>query len=183
VELDDELRTLGTRYGIPTELTSYLVVEPNSPVNMLVAQPSRRDAQAVGGIAGAAAPAPMQAFEAAKAASAQRAVRNTAQLDDAARDARSFQRFALGRMFTFRDSVWQDGPPAGPAPAALPRTVRVRAFSDAYFAILARVPALQEAFALGERVSVHGRNVLIVLDPAGETSVSSSVLDMIVRDW
>ncbi len=27
-ELDDELRTLGTRYGIPTELSSYLVLEP-----------------------------------------------------------------------------------------------------------------------------------------------------------
>ena len=28
VELDDELRDLGTRYGIPTELSSYLVLEP-----------------------------------------------------------------------------------------------------------------------------------------------------------
>jgi hypothetical protein len=27
-ELDDELRELGTRYGIPTELSSYLVLEP-----------------------------------------------------------------------------------------------------------------------------------------------------------
>src|SRR5690606_4025091 len=31
-ELDDELRELGTRYGIPTELTSYLVLEPGVTV-------------------------------------------------------------------------------------------------------------------------------------------------------
>ena len=27
-EIDDEIRTLGERYGIPTEFTSYLVTEP-----------------------------------------------------------------------------------------------------------------------------------------------------------
>ena len=31
-ELDDELRELGTRYGIPTELSSYLVLEPGMQV-------------------------------------------------------------------------------------------------------------------------------------------------------
>ena len=31
-ELDDELRQLGTRYGIPTELSSYLVLEPGMQV-------------------------------------------------------------------------------------------------------------------------------------------------------
>src|SRR5262249_35250580 len=34
-ELDAELRQLGERYGIPTELTSYLVVEPGMQVNAL----------------------------------------------------------------------------------------------------------------------------------------------------
>ena len=32
-EVDDELRTLGERYGIPTELTSYLVQEPQLAMN------------------------------------------------------------------------------------------------------------------------------------------------------
>ena len=183
-ELDDELRSLGTRYGIPTELTSYLVVEPGLTTGMPSAQPTgRRRSAPVALMGGVAAGAPSQAFEAAKAASAQRAVQNLAQLDDAGQNARRAQRFAMGRMFTLQDSTWQDAPPDGPAPAAAPRTVRVRAFSDAYFAILARVPLLQDAFALGERVTVHGRHLVLVLDPAGDTTVSASVLDMIVRDW
>lgn len=186
-ELDDELRALGTRYGIPTELTSYLVVEPGMQTNVPVSGPQPRRSPMLGGILGgsaAASPPPqMRAFEAAKAAAEQRDVRSMAQLDNAARDGREPRRFASGRMFTQRDSVWQDEPPSGPVPAALPRVVRVRAFSDAYFAILARVPALQEAFALGERVTVHGRLVVLMLDPAGDTQVSASVLSMIVRDW
>jgi Ca-activated chloride channel family protein len=185
-EVDDELRALGTRYGIPTELTSYLVVEPGMQVNQPGDPRARRDASTsmsvVGGVAAASPPA-ARAFEAAKAASEQRAVRNMAQLDDAASIGKDRQQFVLGRMFTLRDGAWQDVAVDGPVPAALPRTVRVRAYSDAYFAILARLPALQEAFALGERVTLHGRNVVIVLDPAGDASLNASTLDMIVRDW
>lgn len=193
-ELDDELRALGTTYGIPTELTSYLVVEPsmqsslqaNQQANLPAADLARRTAP--GGVLGrvmpmTASPPPAQLFEAAKAAADQRAVRTTAQLDEASRARHEATRYALGRMFTLKDSVWQDAPPAGSVPAALPRTVRVKPYSDAYFAILARVPALQEVFALGERVQAHGRHVILVLDPAGDVTVSASVLELIVRDW
>lgn len=186
-ELDDELRALGTRFGIPTELTSYLVVEPGMQLNVPVSSGSRRDpsmpAPLFGSVAASAAPAPMRAFEAAKAAADQRAVRTMAQVDAAQSASGTQQQFASGRMFTQRDGEWQDAPTDGPVPAALPRTVRIRAFSDAYFAILAKLPVLQEAFALGERVSVRGRGVVIVLDRAGASTLDARMIDLIVRDW
>ena len=190
-ELDDELRTLGMRYGIPTELTSYLVVEPgmrrNLPVNGTTPQPiSGMDGlptkdvtpalRTMGGVA--AAPAPMRQFEAAKTAAEQRAVHTTAQLDSASRDGSIQQRFAMGRMFTLRDGAWLDD-----VTATATRVVRVVPFSEAYFALVQRLPQLKEAFALGERVSVQGRAVRVVLDPTGETTLAASALDTIVRDW
>jgi hypothetical protein len=181
-ELDDELRTLGTRYGIPTELTSYLVVEPG----MQTGQPgnrSRRDlgtptASVIGGV-GAAAPASARMFEAAKAAAEQRAVQNMSQLDAAQRGTAGQQQFAMGRMFTLVDGEWQDAVPAGQAT----RVVRVAAYSAAYFALLDRLPALREAIALGERVAVQGRAVRLVLDAKGDTTLTAGALDAIVRDW
>ncbi len=184
-ELDDELRLLGTRFGIPTDLTSYLVVEPGM-------QPSsanpRRDmampAPMVGGVAaGVAGGSARGAFEAAKAASAQRAVQNMAQADRADAATAATERFVMGRRFTLHEGEWRDVLPDAPVPAALPRVVRVRAYSDAYFAVLARLPMLQDAFALGERVSVQGRLVVIVLDPAGERTLTTGALDALVRDW
>ena len=179
-ELDDELRMLGTKYGIPTELSSYLVVEPGMQVNGLGVTTSTKDVamrtRMIGGAA--AAPAPQQAFEAAKAASAQRAVQNMAQLEDSQRERRDQQQFVMGRMFTQRDRVWQDAPP----PTAT-RVVRVAAFSEAYFALLTRLPQLKAAFTLGERVEVQGRAVRLVLDPAGDTTLTTGVLDAIMRDW
>lgn len=193
-ELDDELRSLGTRYGIPTELTSYLVTEPGLQLGGFANNAPVRDRRSmmpmsapVGGVASALPPPSARAFEAAKAAAEQRAVSTMAQADrlQAAEgsDPQLTRRFAMGRSFTLQSGVWKDAPPDGAVPAALPRVVRVQAYSEAYFALLARLPQLQAAFALGERVSVQGRLVTLVLDPAGETTLNESRLDAIVRDW
>jgi Ca-activated chloride channel family protein len=81
-EVDEEIRMLGERYGIPTEFTSYLVVEPR-----LAAMRDRS------GFGGGIVPANARAatvsadaarslrFESAKAASAQRAANTLAALD------------------------------------------------------------------------------------------------------
>ncbi len=181
-ELDDELRTLGTRYGIPTELTSYLVVEPGMQTG-LPGTRSRRDlgtpvSAVMGGVA-AAAPAPALRFEAAKAAAEQRAVQNMSQLDAAQSGLAARQQFAMGRMFTLVDGEWQDAVPAGQPT----RVVRVAAYSAAYFALLDRLPALKEALAMGERVAVQGRAVRLVLDAKGDSTLTAGALDAIVRDW
>jgi Ca-activated chloride channel family protein len=181
-ELDDELRALGTRYGIPTELTSYLVVEPGMQTGQPGSLPRRERSMpggsVIGGV-GAAAPAPAQMFEAAKAAADQRAVQNVSQLDAAQQGLAGRQQFAMGRMFTQVGEEWQDAAPAGQAT----RVVRVAPFSAAYFALLDRLPALKEAFGLGERVAVQGRAVRLVLDAKGDTTLTAGTLDTIVRDW
>lgn len=185
-ELDDELRLLGTRYGIPTELTSYLVVEPgmqptvdmarrNSPqMSTLVAAPSP---SAVGGVG--AADRAVRSFESAKAAAEQRSVTTMAQLDRAQGMQGMQQQFVLGRVFTQRSGQWQDARQEG----ATTRVVQVKAYSEAYFLLLAQLPALKDAFALGERVSVQGRAVRLELDPAGQAVLTASDLAAIMRDW
>src|SRR5439155_25230655 len=72
-EINDEIRELGERFGIPTEFSSYLVVEPGMNQRRIV-----RDGRGqVNGVVttGVAAPAaaPTVRFEAAKSAAAQRA--------------------------------------------------------------------------------------------------------------
>ncbi len=173
-ELDDELRTLGTRYGIPTELTSYLVVEPGMSTGM----PRRDLGTPIAAVGGVSAPASARVFEMAKAAADQRAVRNMVQLDAAAPGNRERQQFVMGRLFTLRDGTWQDWPTT-----LATRVVRVAAYSDAYFALLNRLPQLKDAFALGDHVAVQGRAVRLILDPAGETVLGAGTLDAIVRDW
>src|SRR5207248_5235287 len=60
-EIDDEIRSLGERFSIPTEFTSYLVQEPG-----VVAVGTRRT------LSPAAAPMRQDAFEKARASSARR---------------------------------------------------------------------------------------------------------------
>ncbi|HEU4565770.1 MAG TPA: VIT domain-containing protein, partial [Gemmatimonadaceae bacterium] len=88
-ELDAEIRELGERYGIPTELTSYFVREPGMDVaDMARREPRRGGVQlnevVVTGAAAAPAAAPAakaQAFDAAREAAAQRAVTSLAAVD------------------------------------------------------------------------------------------------------
>ena len=181
-ELDEELRLLGTRFGIPTELTSYLVVEPGMQPAMDAARRNERMQTA-----GVAAPAPSlvggvsaaRSFESAKAAAEQRSVTTMAQLDRAQGPQNTQQQFVLGRIFTQRNGQWQDARQDG----ASTRVVQVRAFSEAYFRLLAQLPALKDAFALGERVSVQGRAVRLELDPAGQATINASDLAAFMRDW
>ncbi len=182
-ELDDELRALGQRFGIPTELTSYLVVEPG-----LQGVGGMRDARNLPTslnsvtVTGLAAPAAerVRSFEAAKTAADQRQVQTMAQLDQSQRVDGLTQQFVQGRIFTQRDGQWQD---ARQEQQSATRVVTVRAYSEAYFALLQRLPALKDVFALGEKVSVQGRAVRLVLDPAGQATLDAGDLDAIVRDW
>jgi hypothetical protein len=63
------------------------------------------------------------------------------------------------------------------------RTIRVQAYSPAYFALLERIPELRESFALGERVKVAGRRVAVEVAPDGVERLGASELDALERDW
>ncbi|MGI9140410.1 MAG: VIT and vWA domain-containing protein [Gemmatimonadaceae bacterium] len=189
-EVDDEIRGLGERFGIPTELTSYLVLEPGmerfadavgrpvSPATIGGAASTRRSS--AGGNLAAPPPASGQtgarAFEEARISASQRAVTTLSSADDA-RTANV--RAAGGRTFVIRDGVWTDVRTASPDA----RVVRVQPYSELYFALMREIPELQEILALGDQVITHGRVITIELHPDGLAKLGTMELSGVARDW
>ncbi|MBE3074409.1 MAG: VWA domain-containing protein, partial [Actinobacteria bacterium] len=173
-EIDDEIRQLGERYGIPTEFSSYLVVEPGMSRRMNVAGSAGGQLLQVvtTGVAAAAAPSSVQRFEAAKTAAAQRSATSLAAVDAASglNDEATIRR--VGNFaFVLRDSVWTDIRFKQSA-----SVLRVKAFSDAYFRLLELTPDLREPFSIGERVIVSGKRMAIELTPSGTERLTESDL-------
>ncbi len=186
-EVDQEIRTLGERWGIPTELTSYLVLEPGMVASGqgVGGRPEAlmridRDARLQGVTTTAAAPPmpPAQAaFESAKAAAGMRESRSVGDAAVAFDDA--VARRTADRLFTLKDGVWTDS--RGAAQGA--RTVKVRPYTAAYFALMERLPELREILSLGDRVEVHGTRVTLVLAEDGVQTLDARALDSFTRDW
>jgi Ca-activated chloride channel family protein len=179
-EIDDEIRRLGERFGIPTEFTSYLVLEPG-----MVANQSRRDlGSAVRGMAGAGASspsaAPVQRFEQAKSAAEQRDAKSLAAADAAVLDeskAEGQLRRAGARMFQQQGEKWADLRMKSGL-----QVYKVQAYSRSYFALLERLPELQQSFAVAEKVVVAGRSVAVeVVDAARE--LTEAEMNAITRNW
>jgi Ca-activated chloride channel family protein len=180
-EINDEIRNLGERYGIPTEFSSYLVVEPGMKQRRVV---DGRGAQLNGvvttGAATARAPAPAAIqFEAAKAAAAQRSATNMSAADavSGVREDANVRR-AGNVTFVLRDSVWTD--------VRYKRSgtvLQVKPFSDAYFRLLELQPDLREAFSVGERVIVAGRSMSIELTPTGKEQLTDRDLTLLRDRW
>jgi len=228
-ELDDELRELGTRYGIPTELSSYLVLEPGMQVpgprriggtpaqlnevtvadaagmradttRVLVMRGAkvaeeRRSTATLGASAGrdlaavAPAAAPAEAgrerrFEMAKAAAAQRAATTLSAVDSGAADFGGATVRRIGtRAFALTNGVWTDA-----RYATSMRTVRVKPYSAAYFAVLERLDDLRGPFALmgadgTPGVIVAGRAVAIALAGDGAETLGARELASIEAAW
>jgi Ca-activated chloride channel family protein len=169
-EVDDEIRELGERYGIPTEFTSYLATEPRFAI----------------GRAGSAPTSRVVSFEQAKAASAQRAARSIAAVDSlsaaiaprANGAAMSTTRTVAGRTFTLMGSSWVDL-----RYRAGMTTTKVAPFSNAYFDLLTRLPELRAVFALGESVTVVGRDRAIVVATGGADNLTNAALSALVAAW
>ena len=168
-ELDDEIRRLGEKFGIPTEFTSYLVQEPGRVADL---RGRRLDQATVGSVAGgnaAPAAAPQVAFESARKASAQRESRSLAAADASmSADNSGMMKRAGTRMFAKDGERWVDA-----RMKADLRVYKVKAYSQSYFALLEKLPELRDAFAVGDKVVVAGRSVAIeVVDDAPELSES-----------
>jgi Ca-activated chloride channel family protein len=209
-ELDSEMKELGEKWGIPTELTSYLVLEPGMVANATPADVQQQRGRTepavsrrgdVGSGIGAVAPrstdgrgggtssmpaatpdaAPRAArerdFEQAKLAAEMRDARSVIAGDELAKA--SGMRSAGNRTFVMRDGVWVDTRTAKEGA----RMVKVKAFSKAYFSLIDRMPELRDAFALGERVRVHGRAVTLELAADGIESLDTAALAAVTRDW
>jgi Ca-activated chloride channel homolog len=168
-DIDTELRTLGETYGIPTELTSYLVQEPQVVMN--------------GGPVPMPMPAPMGApalkqFELARVATAQRAAVSLAVVSDSGVPAGT--RVVAGTAFVRHGDQFVDARYREPF---VGRVVRVRPYSDAYFALVEAQPALARWFALGDHVVVVGRGVVVRVADDGAETVGDGDLAAVRAGW
>src|SRR5206468_12124925 len=124
-----------------------------------------------------------QAFEQAKAASAQRAATSVAMMDSVSIRAENRAGLTTKRAgshtFLLKDGAWTD---VRPAPSAA-RTVRIKAYSKAYFDLIDAVPELKAIFAIGGRVTAQGRAVTVVVGESGLEELSSSDLKTVVNNW
>jgi Ca-activated chloride channel homolog len=181
-EIDDEIRSLGERFGIPTEFTSYLVQEPRT-----LAVNGVRRLPVMGGVAGgtaapSAAPAPSRAdksFAEAKAASAQRATTSIAALDSmsSVTVTGAQTRRVDARTFELRGDTWTDV-----RYRTGTRTLHVQPYSRAYFELIDKLPDLRAVFALGDRVVVMGRAAAIELD-AKASEPSRADIEWAMGNW
>jgi len=188
-ELDDEIRDLGERYGIPTEFSSYLVLEPGMNPQLTDARRQSNGRIVLRGNAGSgrvsaetSAAAPVSAdmaFEAAKTSSAQRAATNMAAVDSlsALRDEARVRRLG-NTTFLLRDGVWADAKFKRESPI-----LRVKPFSDAYFKLIETMPELREAFSFSERLIVSGKSMAIELTAQGREQLTESDLRQLRDRW
>jgi Ca-activated chloride channel family protein len=193
-EIDAEIRELGEKYSIPTEFTSYLVLEPGMRRDLATDAGSQLNnvvvtgvaTQAEGRAAGAAAAPPPAvsapsranaAFESARTAAKQRSATNMAAVDEMAASSADTRRVG-SRTFVLRSGVWTEA-----RRVESMKIVRVQAFSAAYFELMDTIPELREVFALGDRVHVTGREIAIEITSDGSQSLSDSELASIKARW
>ena len=86
---------------------------------------------------------------------------------------------AGSHTFVLRDSMWTDAKSA----AAGAKTIRIKAFSKAYFDLIAAVPELRELFAVGDRVTVQGRGVTVIVNGDGKEEMSTADLKLVSGGW
>ena len=186
--LVDEVRSLGLRYGILTEYTSYLVQEPATAFAQPVPMPVS------GVLRGGAAAAPQQtgrdAFANAKASAA---LGGVSTLDAANRvaSARAFElaaatpgaggaagevRRAGGRLFVRHGGVWTDA-----AYRDSLKVVEVAPFSEAYFALVRALPEVAACLGVGDSVLVAGRRAAVRIAASGVGTWQGGQLDELVR--
>src|SRR5262249_7890126 len=180
-ELRDEIVELGTRYGIVTPYTSYLVLEPRERGQNVAGglAPGSPINGRSGNLGGAPLPPATPVPGAAQETNDQRLSGRTDELSAmakaAGKDAVTFSRkkeelreaeklstisssdsasqirHVAGKTFYLRDGVWTDS--EFKADAKLP-VVKLKFASDEYFNLIGQEPKLAECFALGQRVVV-----------------------------
>lgn len=189
-ELDNEIRSLGEKFGIPTEFTSYLVQEHarSFPVGMMLSAPvSAGNALSQVVVTGVAASAPA-AFEQARKATAQRAATTLAAADAATAagavdTAGGATRHIGDRTFVLANGIWSDTHAAAALKDSSLTKVRVQSFSAAYFRVLDIVPSIKPMLALGDHVIVIGRGVMLEVGPDGVTDLSAQDVAALRAGW
>ncbi|MEZ4414074.1 MAG: VIT domain-containing protein [Gemmatimonadales bacterium] len=179
----EEIRQLGLRYGLLTEYTSYLVLEPGAVVPPEVAPELRGGRDAAKRMTGQAA------FNRAEASSREAEVKTLAAADAAADErlartppavggVRADSRRIAGRIFVDRDGTWTDMTYKPESPV-----VAVKPFSPAYFELVQALPELASWLSVGDQAVIAGIRISIRIDPAGISSWRGTKLATTVRDF
>lgn len=203
-ELDNEIRSLGEKYGIPTEFSSYLVLEPGMQVVGRRVDADRMRANGpqpapnalspvVTGAAGAvsrdeakqlsarmATVSPQEErFEKARQAAAQRNATSLAEVDSISgiQQGASFRQIGP-RQFAQQNGVWTDQ-----RYTPTQKTVQVKAYSPLYFELLQKLNGLQDALVLGDQVVVSGRTLAVQVGPVGLERMSERELAELIKAW
>jgi Ca-activated chloride channel homolog len=152
-ELRDEVIDLGTRYGIVTPYTSYLVLEPGQSVS----QRAQRLSGGSGGVRSRETEDRADEVSAVNGIVAVEMSKKKAELKDAekvipvAASPSSGMRQIAGKTFYLIDSVWTDSLFKADAKV---QVVNLKFGSDEYFNLIGQEPKLADYFALGQRVVV-----------------------------
>ncbi|HQR18610.1 MAG TPA: VIT domain-containing protein [Gemmatimonadales bacterium] len=177
----EEIRQLGLRYGLLTEYTSFLVLEPG-------AVPPRPEAALQGGRDAAKSMSGQAAFDRAEVSAREAEVKTLASANAVADErlanapsatgsAAASKRVA-GRVFVNRGGAWTD---LAYKPGS--RTVAVAPFSPAYFALVRALPELAPWLSVGNEVVIAGGRLSIRIDAAGLTEWRGDSLAATVRDF
>jgi len=158
-ELVDSVIALSKRYGIITPYTSFLVEEEPLSADQMAQRMSQ------------AAAAPASGKQAVVGASA---VRSLAQ-DEAAPPEVETVRTVDDRAFFLRDGIWVESTYADE------ETIKIVAFSSAYFDILALKPELAPFFALGDRLILKVGTAYMEIGPEGADALTSEIKDQAMK--
>jgi Ca-activated chloride channel family protein len=182
-ELIEEVRSTALRYGLLSEYTSYLVLEPEAVVALDGSVALQRGV--------AAAPPPAMAVSGAGAVASSEAARRSrearsladvaaVQEDVAARNGADADgtRNLAGRTFTLREGVWEDA-----SHTEEKRVVAVQAFSSAYFDLLGRLPELKPYWTALPALLVAGERVSIRVSAEGAERLGAAELDRLVAEF
>ncbi len=174
-DLVEEIRTTALRYGLPSPFTSLLVQEPDMivadaalgpPRPAAPADQARRMSQAVAG--GVGAPAVKVAERSRRFRAAGRTQELEALAELAAEGVPVDTRVLAGRVFHLQDGVWIE---AG-IDSMLP-VVGVKPYGEAWFALVARLPALEATFRAG-RIELAGDGLRLRIDDGGAEALSAT---------
>jgi Ca-activated chloride channel family protein len=175
-----EVRELALRYGLLSEYTSYLVLEPGATGNVGGGGALTAAAAAPVAVSGQAAvsSARMAALRRGAQSAADLASVEAAAVGQAQGGAAAGERVVSGRRFRLESGVWMDR-----AHGSAARVVHVEPFSRAYFDLLSALPELKAFVTAFDAATIAGDRVSIRIGPGGRSSLTAGERDALVAEF